>query len=589
MALVGGTNLVLHPFVSLQFARLGVLSQDGCCKSFDNAGNGYARSEAITCILLQKTKDCRRIYAKIVHAKTNCDGYKEQGITFPSGDTQKRLLQEFYLECGVDPRSLSFLEAHGTGTIVGDPEEVNAMDEIFCTDRETPLLIGSVKSNIGHTEPASGLCSITKCVIGLEEGIIPPNINFNKPREGVKALEEGRIKVVSEKMPFEDDRGLVGVNSFGFGGGNCHILLKWNEKCKVNNGTPRDDLPRLVCVSGRTPEAITSLTDDVNSRKLDAEHVQLLHEIFKRNIEGHNHRGYTIISKSGEIKSSQREFLADNPSYILAFGNFEDRWRNLCQDLFVIPVFAAAIERIQNILIKKNVNITEVIHGSQSLKDCTVFHHVLGNIALQIGIIDILKELQVEPDVIVGYALGELSCAYFDGSLTLEQIVLASYEIGIHLQEVKSKSIYVVKADYTQLRKVLPPFVEIIWRNTSDSVTISGELQITKEFVSKLRNEGIEVVEIGVTDVNFHSKDIAYIEQAILPKLKKIIVKPKQRSTKWISASTERTATAEYFVKALQSEVQFQDLSLLKSKNPVVLEIGFGTFSKLFELAPRRL
>ncbi|KAL3270433.1 hypothetical protein HHI36_020988 [Cryptolaemus montrouzieri] len=338
MAIVGGTNLTLHPFVSLQFARLGVLSQDGCCKSFDATGNGYARSEAVTCILMQKAKDSRRIYAKIVHAKTNCDGYKEQGITYPSGETQKKLLQEFYKECDVDPRSLSFLEAHGTGTKVGDPEEANAIDEVFCTGRDTPLLIGSIKSNLGHTEPASGLCSITKCIIGLEEGVIPPNIHYSKPREGVKALEEGRIKVVSEKIPLQDDRGLMGINSFGFGGGNCHVLLKWNTKVKVNGGEPKDDLPRLVCISGRTEESITSLTDDVNSRKLDAEHVQLLHEIFKKDIESHQYRGYTIASKSGKVKTSLKKYYGERPSLILAFGSFEESWQEQCRHLFVVPV-----------------------------------------------------------------------------------------------------------------------------------------------------------------------------------------------------------------------------------------------------------
>lgn len=135
---------------------------DGCCKSFDADANGYARSEAVVVIFLQKAKDSRRVYAKVVHAKTNCDGFKEQGITFPSSIMQGRLLKEFYYECGIPSNSLSFIEAHGTGTKVGDPEEVNAIDNVLCAGRTTPLLMGSVKSNLGHSEPASGLCSVAK-------------------------------------------------------------------------------------------------------------------------------------------------------------------------------------------------------------------------------------------------------------------------------------------------------------------------------------------------------------------------------------------------------------------------------------------
>lgn len=116
-AIVGGANLCLHPYVSLQFARLGVLGMDGACKSFDDAGNGYARSEAICVIYLQKAKHARRIYSEILHAKVNCDGYKPQGITYPSGDIQRMLFEEFYEECKVDPDSLSFMEAHGTGIV----------------------------------------------------------------------------------------------------------------------------------------------------------------------------------------------------------------------------------------------------------------------------------------------------------------------------------------------------------------------------------------------------------------------------------------------------------------------------------------
>lgn len=141
---------------------VGVLSADGRSKVFDADADGYARSEAIVVIFLQKAKDAKRIYATVVHGKTNCDGFKEQGITFPSSRMQSELLRECYEDCGVPPNILSYLECHGTGTKVGDPEEVNAIDKICTKDRATPLLIGSIKSNLGHSEPASGVCQVAK-------------------------------------------------------------------------------------------------------------------------------------------------------------------------------------------------------------------------------------------------------------------------------------------------------------------------------------------------------------------------------------------------------------------------------------------
>ncbi|CAB0015645.1 unnamed protein product [Nesidiocoris tenuis] len=258
-AIIGGCNLCLHPYVSLQFARLGVLSRDGRCKVFDEKANGYCRSEAICAMLLQKKKDARRVYARVMHVKTNCDGFKDQGITYPSGEIQQCLLQEFYEECDVDPSSLAWIEAHGTGTRVGDPEEIKALVTTFCKNRKTPLRIGSLKSNIGHSEPASGVCSITKVIIAMETGLIPPNINFDEPRKDIPYLTDGTMTVITEPTPWEG--GMVGVNSFGFGGANCHALLDWNHKEKVNGGRPADDLPRLVNYAARTEEGLKKLQD----------------------------------------------------------------------------------------------------------------------------------------------------------------------------------------------------------------------------------------------------------------------------------------------------------------------------------------
>lgn len=149
-------------FLFIKFNIIGVLSPDCRCKSFDSRANGYGRSEAISVVLLQKAKNAKRIYAELVYTKTNCDGYKEQGITFPACEIQKKLLTDFYNECNIQPNKLAFLEAHGTGTAIGDPEELNAIDKVFCQNRTTPLKIGTIKSNMGHSEPASGVCSIAK-------------------------------------------------------------------------------------------------------------------------------------------------------------------------------------------------------------------------------------------------------------------------------------------------------------------------------------------------------------------------------------------------------------------------------------------
>ncbi|XP_025263529.1 fatty acid synthase-like [Camponotus floridanus] len=289
-AIVASFNLCIHPSVTQQFYSLGALSDDGYCKPFDEKGAGYMRSDAATAIYLQKAKNARRIYATFIYGKTNCDGFKEEGITFPSLDKQKILMKEFYKECNVSPLELSYLEAHATGTIAGDPVELQTIDEALCIKRDFPLLIGSVKSNIGHSEAASGHCQIAKILIAMETGIIPPTIHFKHPRKDMTAIIEGRVKIVTE--PTEWKGGYVAINSFGFGGANGHLLLKSNPKIKVNE--TNNNLPKLVVISGRTKDAVKIILDDIQSRSVDVEYISLLHHIYSGNIKDHPYRGYII-------------------------------------------------------------------------------------------------------------------------------------------------------------------------------------------------------------------------------------------------------------------------------------------------------
>lgn len=298
-ALVGGVNLLLHPHVTLQFARLGVLSDDGICRPFDENANGYTRSEACCVIFLQRARDSKRVYGTLVYTKSNCDGFKVEGITYPSGKVQAELLSDFYKEIDLNPCEVDYIEAHSTGTVVGDPEECGAIDEIFCKGRDRPLPVGSVKSNIGHSEPSSGACSIAKVVLAYHTGLIPPNINFTKGRSTIPSLSEGRLVVVTEPTPLEGP--LVAINSFGFGGANSHVLLKGNLNKKINHGIPNDPLPRLVVWSGRTKEACDVVIDDISKRPLDAEFIALLNNIQTETIPANVYRGYGVfINENGE-------------------------------------------------------------------------------------------------------------------------------------------------------------------------------------------------------------------------------------------------------------------------------------------------
>jgi fatty acid synthase, animal type len=143
--LVGGSNLMLHPYLSLQFVRLGVLSKDGFCRPLDKDAAGYTRSEAVNFMFLQKKKDAKRAYANVVYVKTNNDGFKKEGLTYPSGASQIRLLSGFYEDLRLNPGLVDYVEGHSTGTKVGDPEECQTLDTVYCAKRDKPLLLGAGK------------------------------------------------------------------------------------------------------------------------------------------------------------------------------------------------------------------------------------------------------------------------------------------------------------------------------------------------------------------------------------------------------------------------------------------------------------
>ncbi|KAM3963796.1 fatty acid synthase-like [Aphomia sociella] len=586
-AIVGGSNLCLHPYVSLQFSRLGVLSADGRCKSFDNNANGYARSEAIAVCFLQKAKDSRRVYAQLLHAKTNCDGYKEQGITYPAGNIQKLLLREFYEECSIPPSSLEFVEAHGTGTRVGDPEELLAIDEIFCTGRSEPLMIGSIKSNLGHTEPASGLCSIAKMCIAYTTGLIPPNLNYITPREGVAALADGRLHVITEKQPW--NRGMSGISSFGFGGANAHVLLKNTARDKVNNGIPADDLPRLVCASGRTESAVARILDDLESRTVDVELVRLYHSIHNEDIVGHVVRGFTLLgstpTKSVSLARDMQYFSGVRRPVWFVYSGMGSQWAGMATELMRIPVFSAAIQKCHKALEPKGINLTKIITEPNPKIYDNILNSFIGIAAVQIGLTDVLKTIGIEPDYIIGHSVGELGCAYADGCFTAEQMILAAYSRGLASIETKfiKGSMAAVGLGYNQIKTLCPPEIEVACRNGPDSSTISGPAEIMKSFVAKLSAQGIFAKEVPCSNIAYHSRYIADAGPRLLKYLREVIPSPKTRSDRWVSTSIPQAqwkspkaelSSAEYHTHNLLSPVLFEETSRLIQHNAITIEVA---------------
>ena len=579
-AIVGGVNLVLKPTSSLQFHRLNMLSPDGACKAFDASGNGYVRSEAAVVIFLQKSRSSRRVYATVVNSKTNTDGNKVQGITFPSGDMQNKLMREVYSESGIDPEDVIYVEAHGTGTKVGDPQEVNSIADLFCKKRRKPLLLGSVKSNMGHSEPASGLCSIAKMLIAMEAGIIPGNLHFKNPNPDIPALSDGRIQVVDRSMPWNG--GLIAINSFGFGGANAHIVLRSNPKPKI---APMLDihLPKIVAVSGRTEEAVKTFLDKVQENEKDDEFTSMVQDLHSINIAGHGYRGFQILGSTNIREIDQ--FSGEKRPIWYVFSGMGSQWPGMGQALLSIDTFKSTLHRCADALKPEGLDLMDIIMNAKNETFESVVNSFVSIAAIQVALVDMLSLIGIQPDGIIGHSVGELGCAYADGTFTPEQTVLAAYWRGKSILESNfpKGAMAAVGLSWEETQKRCPPDIFVACHNSADSVTISGPPDSVDKFVEELKNEKIFAKVVQSSGVAFHSKYIASAGPKLRASLEKVIPNPKQRTPRWISTSIPESAwntplaqlsSPAYNVNNLISPVLFQEALVHVPENAIVIEIA---------------
>ena len=279
MALVGAASAILKPEGSIGFCKASMLSAEGKCKTFDASANGYVRSEGAGTILLKPlskaVEDGNLIYATIIGTAVNQDG-ATSGITVPDGDSQEQAMIDACKKAGVDPLEIDYVEAHGTGTPVGDPIEANAIGSVVGKDRSSGerCFVGSVKTNMGHMEPAAGIASIIKTALSLKNGLIPASLHFETPNPAID-FDSLNLKVPTclEQWPDKPDKTerIAGVNAFGFGGTNAHVLLCQSINGKEEHLNKAVVLPlptdhsdseshmTLLPLSARSPEALKDL------------------------------------------------------------------------------------------------------------------------------------------------------------------------------------------------------------------------------------------------------------------------------------------------------------------------------------------
>ncbi|CAG2113097.1 unnamed protein product [Medioppia subpectinata] len=277
-AIVGGTHMTFEPFLNQIGQEVSLCSPRGVSAVLDQNADGFVKADGVACLLLTHRQRARRVYATALASRLNIDGKKTKGMFFPASESQQDLMVMAYKEAGVDPLKVNLIEAHCTGTRAGDPQEVKAIYNAYCAlpGRTEPLPLGLLKSNIGHTEGCSGIAAIIKVLIAFENECIPPNLNLKQIKDECKQYCPP-LYPNTEKLPYTP--GIAGINNFGIGGLNGHVLIECNHKVQ-DDGAFRiaETVPRIINVCARTEEGIKYIMDFIqnNPQKISREFLALL-------------------------------------------------------------------------------------------------------------------------------------------------------------------------------------------------------------------------------------------------------------------------------------------------------------------------
>lgn len=600
-ALVIGTALIFSPYIIESMQKSKIINAEGKSQPFDKNASGYVRGESVSVIYLQKKQDAKRIYASIVNSKINNEGFKKEGQTVPSIDSQMKLYRSIYEndETKIDVNSIDFLEAHTTSTQAGDKQEITSIDKYFCKNRNNPLKIGSVKGNIGHAEGASGLASLIKSILMFENEKIIPNININDLRDDCPALLENRIEVAQQVERF--DGKIICVNNFGLLGSNAHAIFRRNEKAKKDGGFPSDEIPRLLTWSGRTEEAVNTIFDKIAEQPLDDEFLALLQSSQTKTSSAMNMRGFGIFKSENDRSTTvvDRQIkdsgVSDRP-IVFVYSGVGSQWLEMGKDLMNFPLLAENIKECHEIVKKINVDLISMLTS----KDSTDFKlwYPVAVTAIQIVLTDLLKLLGLKPDFIVGHSLGEIACAYADETISKEEALISSFYRGYclfeHFQHGKiDGGMAAIGLNHEKIREMIPADsgIEIACHNSVDSCTVSGLMEPVKNFVQQLNDNKIFAVVIDSEGIPYHSSYIHCIRKNVQDYLKKTIKTPKLRSKKWISSSVPKSAwdsenakysSAEYHTNNMMSAVLFEEALAELPEDSFFIEIApHGLFQSI--------
>ena len=593
LALAGGAALAPTPSMFIEFSRQRNLASNGRCKTFAEGADGIGIAEGVGTILLARLSDAEReghqVLAVLKGSAVNQDG-ASNGLMAPNGPSQERVIRQALVNAGLTPRDVDAVEAHGTGTVLGDPIEAGALLATYGQDREEPLKLGSIKSNIGHAQAAAGVAGVIKMTMALREGLLPKTLHVDAPSSKVD-WEQGKVELLTEECAWGvgDSPRRAGVSSFGGSGTNAHVILEEAprpepkpEEGKSGEGPPLP-VPAFLPLSAKTEPALKEAASRLHTHlqenpQLDPGDVSFSLATTRSLFE---HRAVALGENREELLASL-EALAENkesPSAVTAralgsenpvfcFPGQGSQWQGMGLELAAAsPFFAAQLKSCEEALAPHiDFSVGEVLRaekGAPSIERIEVLQPAL--FAVMVSLARLWQECGIEPAAVIGHSQGEIAAAHISGALSLEDAaLLAALRSKIISSMAGEGGLLSVFVPLSELDSLIGPYEEKIVlaaQNGPTSQILSGERSSLAELQANCEAKGIRAREVPAA-VASHSAHVEPLREQVLEALAPI--SPKSAEIPFYSTvSAEQIDTqdldAHYWYRNLREPVRFQE------------------------------
>lgn len=543
VVLAAGVNVMTTPDGHVCFSHMNALSTTGRSRSFDDNADGYIRSEGCAAVVLKRLSDAKRdgdnILAIIKGSAVNHNGHSG-GLTVPSGIAQEALIRKAQKNAQVTPEQIDYIEAHGSGTKLGDPQEASALGRIF-KDNKKPVLLGSVKSNIGHTEAAAGMAGLQKSVLGLNHSQIPPNLHFNTPNSLIN-WQQSPLKVVDKLTPIDTQNpdALIGITSLGINGSNAHMIISgYSQTAQYPEPEQHQGDDKLITLSAKSPASLVATIEQFAEADLSDFSLSELARATQFQRADYPARYATLAKDIDKLQAKLRKFAdkqiqndpsalsvsLDTPRVVFVFTGQGSHYLNMANALYrEFPVFKEALTQCDSAFSKQaNASVLALIYGDNdndsgidaalqaeaALKDSANAQAII--FSVEYALAKLWMSFGVEPELVVGHSIGEYAAACIAGVMHFDDAVRMVVARGKAMKTTAvAGKMAGVLATQSTVEALIADFdkVYIAAINTPENVTISGDAAQVDAVIALAKKQRVFTEKLDIHHP-FHSPMMA--------------------------------------------------------------------------------